>query len=50
VLLRVQADDLEWVARELARLPCDFVVQQPAALRRVVGALARRLLAAVEPG
>jgi predicted DNA-binding transcriptional regulator YafY len=50
VVLRVQADDLDWAARELARLPCGFVVQRPAALRRAVGALARRLLAAVEPG
>ncbi len=48
VLLRVQADTLEWVARELARLPCGFTVQRPAALRTAVRKLAQRLLAQVE--
>ncbi len=27
VLLRAQADDLDWIARELARLPFDFSVR-----------------------
>jgi len=43
VLLRGQADDLEWVARELARLPFDFSVRTPAALRGALGRAARRL-------
>jgi predicted DNA-binding transcriptional regulator YafY len=33
VLLRAQADKLDWIARELARLPFDFNVRAPAALR-----------------
>jgi predicted DNA-binding transcriptional regulator YafY len=44
VLLRSQVDDLDWFARELARLPCDFSVRQPAELRQAVAAHARRLL------
>jgi len=42
-LLRTQADSLDWVARFLAGLPCDFVVRQPPelldALRRLGGHL-----------
>jgi len=48
VLLRVQADTLEWVARELARLPCAFKVRRPAALRGTVRALAQRLLVSAD--
>ena len=33
LLLRGSAEDLEWVARELARLPFDFVVREPEGLR-----------------
>jgi predicted DNA-binding transcriptional regulator YafY len=44
VLLRTQADSLEWVARELARLPFDFEVRKPRALQDAVAAHARRLL------
>jgi predicted DNA-binding transcriptional regulator YafY len=44
VLLHSQVDDLDWFARELARLPCDFAVRQPAELRQAVAAHARRLL------
>jgi len=43
VLLRVQADDLNWVARELARLPFDFRVRSPAALRTEVRRWSQRL-------
>src|SRR5262245_380915 len=46
VRLSAQADDLDWFARELARLPFDFTVLAPAALRGVVkqqGARLRRL-------
>jgi predicted DNA-binding transcriptional regulator YafY len=44
VLLHTQADSLDWVARELARLPFGFQVRQPAALKDAVAAHARRLL------
>jgi predicted DNA-binding transcriptional regulator YafY len=44
VLLRSQIDDLDWFARELARLPCGFAVRRPAELRQAVAAHARRLL------
>jgi predicted DNA-binding transcriptional regulator YafY len=43
VLMHAQADDLDWLARELARLPFAFTVWTPRALRTAVGALARRL-------
>jgi predicted DNA-binding transcriptional regulator YafY len=43
VLLRIQADDLSWVARELARLPFAFAVRSPAALRGELSRLAARL-------
>ena len=45
VLLRAQVDDLDWFARELARLPFGFEIRRPAALRDAVAALGRRLLA-----
>jgi predicted DNA-binding transcriptional regulator YafY len=45
VLLRSQVDDLDWFARELARLPFPFRIRHPAALRDAVAAHARRLLA-----
>jgi len=45
VLLRAQVDDLDWFARELARLPFGFDVRRPGALRGAVAALGRRLLA-----
>jgi predicted DNA-binding transcriptional regulator YafY len=44
VLLRAQADDLDWFARELARLPFGFQIVRPVALRTAVRALATRLL------
>ncbi len=43
VLFRAQADDLDWFARELARLPFAFKIESPAALRTKVTALAARL-------
>ena len=45
VLLRSQADDLNWFARELARLPFDFDIREPPALRDAVHALGARLAA-----
>ena len=50
VLLRGQADDLDWIARELARLPFDFSVRAPAALRGALGRVARRLERLVRAG
>jgi len=49
VLLFAQADDLNWFARELSRLPFDFVVRGPAALGDAVRDCGLRLqrLAAV---
>ena len=43
VLLRAQADDLDWCARELAGLPFDFTVKSPAALRSAVARTGKRL-------
>ena len=45
VLLKVQADDLEWVARELARLPFSFRILKPVALKRALAVRAREMLA-----
>lgn len=44
VLLRSQVDDLDWFARELARLPFPFRIRGPAALRDAVRNHARRLI------
>lgn len=41
--LSAQADDLDWFARELSRLPFDFEVCSPAALRDALQAHADRL-------
>ncbi len=46
VELRSQADDLDWFARELARLPWRFTVREPEELREAVWRLGRRLLGA----
>jgi predicted DNA-binding transcriptional regulator YafY len=43
-LLRSQADDLGWFARQLARLPFEFQVRSPAALRTAVAVVGRRLM------
>ena len=45
VLLRAQVDDLDWFARELARLPFGFDIRRPGALRAALAALGRRLVA-----
>ncbi|MCP3103564.1 YafY family transcriptional regulator [Myxococcus sp. K15C18031901] len=44
VVLRGQTDDLDWFARELARLPFAFQVRRPDALREALDAHARKLL------
>lgn len=46
VLMRSQVDDLDWLARELARLPFRFRVRGPTLLRKALRALAERLAAA----
>lgn len=43
-LLSAQADDLDWFARELSRLPFNFTIRRPAALRAALHAQAHRLL------
>ena len=48
-MLHGQADDLDWMARELARLPCRFTVQEPAALCDALTRHAAVLLAACAP-
>jgi predicted DNA-binding transcriptional regulator YafY len=42
-LLFAQADDLDWFARELSRLPFDFEVRHPAALREALKTHAARI-------
>lgn len=49
VRLNVQADDLQWVARELARLPFDFTIIKPKALRVALAEHARSLAARARP-
>ncbi len=44
VLLRAQVDNLDWFARELARLPFAFEVRKPEGLRNALETIARRLL------
>ena len=43
VLLKGSADELDWYARELMRLPFKFDVREPAALRTMLGRLAKEL-------
>ena len=45
VLLRSQAEELGWYARQLARLPYGFEIRHPPELRAVLADWARRLLA-----
>jgi len=45
VMLHSQADDLNWYARQLARLPFAFQVREPDALRGALTACANNLLA-----
>jgi predicted DNA-binding transcriptional regulator YafY len=49
VLLRGEVDDLDWFARELARLPFGFSVHRPPELREALRSLASRLLGQLEP-
>ena len=44
VLLRGSADELDWYARELMRLPFRFEVRKPAGLRDAIAKLARELV------
>lgn len=46
-VLNGQADNLDWVARELSRLPFSFVVVSPPELRAAIKAHAMRVLAEV---
>ena len=50
VRLLIEAETLEWVARELARLPFDFSVVRPAELNDELQALGARLLKASRAG
>ena len=43
VLLRGSADELDWYARELMRLPFEFEVRAPRELRTTIASLAREL-------
>jgi predicted DNA-binding transcriptional regulator YafY len=43
VLMRSQVDDLDWLARELARLPFGFRIHSPAPLQQAMRALSERL-------
>lgn len=43
-LLRAQADDLDWMARELMRLPFAFEIRKPAQLRAALRARVQSLL------
>jgi predicted DNA-binding transcriptional regulator YafY len=49
VLLRSQADDLDWFALQLARLPFDFRVRSPSPLRVAVASIGRRLVRLAAP-
>ncbi len=44
VLLQVEADDLDWLARELARLPFSFQIESPPTLREALARHAQALL------
>jgi predicted DNA-binding transcriptional regulator YafY len=46
VLLRLGADDLDWAARFLAELGCDFTVVSPTELKPALSRLAEKLAAA----
>lgn len=50
VLLHSQASDLEWMARELARLPFGFAIQSPPELETILAEHARALLGQLEGG
>ena len=50
VMLHGRTDDLEWMARELARLPFSFAIEEPAALGEALKKHATALLACACPG
>ncbi len=50
VLLRGGADDLDWVARELAKLSFDFVIHEPEGLRAALRKRAAELTNLAEQG
>ncbi len=50
VLLRTRTDSMSWFARQLVKLPFDFEVRGPEALREEIRASAARLLRLVAPG
>jgi len=50
VLLRAQVERLDWCALELSRLPFDFTVRSPPALRTAVAQNARRLATLARTG
>ena len=50
VLLRIGADDLDWIARYLAGLGIPFKVLAPAELRTAIRELAERLMGAASAG
>ena len=47
VLLRTRTDSLDWFAGQLARLPFEFRIVQPDALRAALAARVARLQAAI---
>ena len=49
VRLRIEAETLDWVARELARFPFAFEVRRPPELREAVARLAQRLMHSAHP-
>ncbi len=49
VVLRSQADDLRWFARELSRLPFGFEIRKPAALADALKSHARQLFKFAQP-
>lgn len=50
VVLHNQSDDLAWMARQLACLPCEFEVRKPARLRAELRAVAERLVRCAQTG
>jgi predicted DNA-binding transcriptional regulator YafY len=49
-LLRMRVSSLDWTARLLAGLGCDFTIHEPSELRASVRAFAERLAACADPG
>ncbi len=49
VRLQAQVDGLDWMARDLARLPFGFTIAKPVALRRVLAEHLQRLLDELQP-